>query len=182
MASGIKIIWTDEMILFLKENYSKLTNRELANALGLALTITRLKLYELGLKKMEMEYWTDDQVNFLKQNYKTIGDVQIAEIFQSKFPKHKCWTNKHIRKKRVYLSLKRSPKEIENIRSKNAKPGGNAYTINKNSGIINLQDAFIASLIARNNPSLKEEILNHPQLLDLKRSQIKLRRAIKNVA
>lgn len=68
-----KIIWTDEMIHFLKENFNKMTNRELASCLNLKLTKVRDKCYEMGLKRMEMEYWTKDQVDFLLAYYQIMG-------------------------------------------------------------------------------------------------------------
>jgi hypothetical protein len=36
--------------------------------------------------------------------------------------------------------------------------------------------------MARKDPQLKEEMLKRPEIIELKRSEIKLRRAIKNVA
>ena len=44
-----KHIWEERDLNFLKDNYSSMTNAQLANGLGLTLTITRTKLYELGL-------------------------------------------------------------------------------------------------------------------------------------
>lgn len=51
-----------------------------------------------------------------------------------------------------------------------------------NSGTVNLRDGFLAGIMAHKNPELKEEMLKHPEILELKRTEIKLRRAIKNVA
>tara|TARA_R110002050_G_scaffold69507_2_gene150316 strand:+ start:5351 stop:6139 length:789 start_codon:yes stop_codon:yes gene_type:complete len=64
-----KHIWEDQDIKFLKDNYRAMTNRELAAGLGIKLTTCRTKLYELGLKRMEMEYWTQEQIQFLKNNF-----------------------------------------------------------------------------------------------------------------
>lgn len=118
-----KIIWTKEMISFLKDNWKQKTNAELAEALGLKLTTTRTKLIELGLKRMEMEYWTPEQVYLLKRKYRTIGDVEIAELFNATYKKAKGWTKKHIEKKRRYLKLHRTQKEINAIRARNSKTG-----------------------------------------------------------
>ena len=101
---------------FLRDNYGKLTNPELAKAIGLKLTKTREFLYAMGLQRMELEYWTDEQVQFLRDNYQTIGDTEIAEIFSDRWPKRKGWSKKHIEKKRRYLKLKRTQKEIAAIR------------------------------------------------------------------
>lgn len=111
------------MINYLKDNYEVFTNRELANHLGLTLTVTRNKLYFLGLKRMEMEYWTDEQVQFLKGSYKQIGDVELAEIYTNKWRKNKGWTKNHIEKKRRYLKLKRTKAELNNIMQRNISNG-----------------------------------------------------------
>lgn len=85
MSNANSISWTYDRIKFLKDNYSKLSNKELAKTLGLGLTSTRTKLYDLGLKRIEMEYFTDEQIAFLKSNYQTMGDVEIAEYFEENF-------------------------------------------------------------------------------------------------
>ena len=59
-------IWEDKDIKFLKDNYKNLTNPQLAKGLGIKLTTCRKKLYELGLKRMEMEYWNDEMINFIR--------------------------------------------------------------------------------------------------------------------
>ncbi len=118
-----KTIWTDEMISFLKNNWETMTNKELAESLGLRLTTTRTKLYELGLKRMDLEYWTDEQIEILKGLYRIWGDVEITDFFRKIFPKHKGWTKKHIEKKRRYLGLKRTPQELKAINERNTRLG-----------------------------------------------------------
>lgn len=118
-----KIIWTDEMIDFLKSNFYSMTNRELANALGLNITKVREKCYELGMKRMEMEYWTREQIDFLQAYYPIMGDVEMAELFNQMYPKEKGWTKKHIEKKRRYLKLKRTKEQIAEIKQRNVHQG-----------------------------------------------------------
>jgi hypothetical protein len=72
---------------------------------------------------MQMEYWTDQMVTYLKRWYKKKGDVELAEIFQEKFPKIKPWTKKHIEKKRRYLGLKRTKKQLQDIFTHNKVSG-----------------------------------------------------------
>lgn len=114
-----KIILSPEDKKFLQENYLKMTNKELANALGLNLTKTRGFLYEMDLKRMELEYWTEEQIKYLLDNYKEIGDVELAEIFNSKWKKNKGWSKKHIEKKRKYLKLNRTQDERHQIYLRN---------------------------------------------------------------
>lgn len=120
---GRKFIWTDTDIQFLKAYWPVMSNKELAQKLNIGITLVRMKCYELGLKRMELEYWTKKQINFLKKNYKTIGDTEMAELFNKKFPKKKNWTLKHVEKKRNYLHLHRTKKEIEAIKQRNVDNG-----------------------------------------------------------
>jgi hypothetical protein len=175
-----KINWTEEMISFLKNNYTSMTNKKLADSLGLRLTTTRTKLYELGYKRMDLEYWTNKQIQFLKDRYQTIGDVILAEMFNKKFPKKKLWTKKHIEKKRKYLSLIRTPEEIYAIRNEHSKPGGRCNTILKYSASIFLTDRYIANSISWRNKGLTDELMMHPEIIELKRAQLKLRRRIRD--
>lgn len=118
-----KINFDPNEIQFIQENFQKMTNEQIAAALGLKKTIVRTMAYSLGLKRMELEYWSSEQVAFLKKNYKKIGDVELAEIFENEWPKNKGWTKKHIEKKRRYLFLKRTPADLQRIHSRNKKSG-----------------------------------------------------------
>ena len=173
--------WTPEMIQFLRDNFNTHTNRQLADQLGLRLTVTRNKCRELGLKHMELQYWTEEQVQFLKDNYHTTGDAEMARIFQSKWAKNKKWSKSQMVKKRKQLNLNLTKEEYDAIWSKHVKPGGRAYTILQNSSSIHLQDGYVASLIAWRNPELRKEVLKNPDLIEIKRKQIQLTRAIKEV-
>lgn len=118
-----KVIFTPEMHEFLRDNFERMTNKELAAALGLKITRTRIELYRLGLKRMQLEYWTDEQVAFLKANYQSLGDTELAELFSARWHKAKGWTKKHIEKKRRYLKLKRTAEECKAIQTRNAEMG-----------------------------------------------------------
>lgn len=118
-----KHIWEEQDIKFLKDNYQSMTNRELADGLGIKLTTCRTKLYQLGLKRMEMEYWTEEQIQFLKDNYLEMGDTEMAEIFNETCPKEKGWRKKHIEKKRRYMKLKRSKAVQKRIHARNVELG-----------------------------------------------------------
>jgi hypothetical protein len=116
-------VWTVGMITFLQKNFYKYTNGQLAEKLGLTLTVVRTKCYEMGLKRMEMEYWTDEQTKFLLDNYGKYGDKELAEIFNTKWKKNKNWTLKHIEKKRKYLQLKRTPEQLRVIKDRAIEKG-----------------------------------------------------------
>jgi hypothetical protein len=118
-----KIIFSDEEITFIKNNFHSMTNDAIAAALGLKKTRVRTLAYEMGLKRMELEYWTPNQVAFLKQNYQSMGDVMIAEFFENEWPKNKPWTKQHIEKKRRYLKLKRTSIELQQVHLLNKSTG-----------------------------------------------------------
>jgi hypothetical protein len=115
--------WTPFKLQILEENWKQLTAAQLAKALNVSRTIIRMKLYELGYKKIEMEYWTPEQEQFLRDNYKTIGDVELAEIFDKKWPKDKKWTKSHIDKKRGYLKLVRTDEDLAAVMQRNVDQG-----------------------------------------------------------
>lgn len=120
---GNLIVLSPEEIQYIKDNWETRTNPQLADDLGLRLTRLRYFLAEMGLKRIEMEYWTPEQVDFLKSNYKKMGDIELSEIFEAEWPKNKKWTEKHIRKKRCYLNLHRTEKQVEAVRRRNVKAG-----------------------------------------------------------
>ncbi len=118
-----RIVWESWQLDWLQENWQKITAQQLSDYLGIKRTKVREKLYELGLKKMELQFWTPEQVDFLKYSYRTIGDVELAEIFTQKWEKAKGWTKKHIEKKRRQLNLKRTENQINLIKERNIQLG-----------------------------------------------------------
>lgn len=118
-----KYEWTRFEINFMRAHFMHLNNRQLSEMIGHRNTLVRTKCYELGLKRMEMEYWTDVQVKFLLANYKEYGDTELAEMFDVQWQKDKGWTKKHIEKKRLYLKLVRTSEEKKAIHSRNVTMG-----------------------------------------------------------
>lgn len=175
-----KIPWSNDEIQFLKNNFWNMTSYELSAALGKKRTIVRNKYKELGLSKMELEYWHRGAVKFLRNKYKALGDVEIAEVLQSLFPKKKRWTKNHIAKKRKQLKLNSTQKQVEKILIRHHKPGGKMFTILRNSCSLNMTDRWVADRIAWRNPELAKYIVkDHPQLIKIKRNQMLLSRQIK---
>jgi hypothetical protein len=120
---GCKFLLTPEAAEYL-ENYKSLNSTEcMAKKLNVSVGWVRDYYRKIGFKRFEMEYWTPDQNQFLKDNYQTIGDVELAEIFATKWAKNKGWSKKHIEKKRRYLKLKRTPVEMSEIRWGNYHKG-----------------------------------------------------------
>lgn len=95
----------------------------IAAALGLKITMVRMKCYELGLYNLVLEFWTPAQVHYLVKHYQTKGDKELAEMFNKKWMKKKGWSFKHIEKKRKYMSLKRTPEQLKAIHQRNVDQG-----------------------------------------------------------
>lgn len=118
-----KVIFDESDIQFIKENFQSMTNEKIANALGLKKTIVRTKAYELGLKRIELEYWPKEAIDFLKQNYNSIGNREMVKIFNQRFPKNKGWSVRHISKKMKQLNLKRTVLDCFVIKERNRDNG-----------------------------------------------------------
>lgn len=174
-----KTKWTEDMVSFLQSNYKCMTNKQLAAALNLRRTVTRNKMRELGLKRIQLEYWNNEMVEFLKHSYKTLGDVEIMNFFKKHYPKRKGWRRWAIMQKRQYLGLKRTGQEIAAILKRHRKKGGAMYTIHKNSSSINMHPTWIAQRIAWRDPELQNELLKHPDIIEAARQIILLNRMIR---
>ncbi|MFA6058926.1 MAG: hypothetical protein WC756_12060 [Taibaiella sp.] len=176
-----RIIWKQWQIDFLIENFSTMTAQQLSDSIGIKRTKVRMKYAELGLKKLDLEYWTDEQLDFLKSSYQTMGDVEIAEVLNERWPKNKQWTKNHIAKKRNYLKLKRSPEQQRIIIKNNSIKGGRSYTIDKNSSSKNMHPRWVAQQIAWRNPELQMELIKHPQIINAAKASILLKRTVKQL-
>jgi hypothetical protein len=182
-SSPLKKVWTPAEEQFLLDNWHLKNSYQLSSELGITRTLVRTKLYEMGLKKMELQRWTEEQIELLKTLYKQMGDTEIAQLFASKWPKKKGWSKKHIEKKRRQLFLKRTPAEITAIMKNNCKVGGPNHTIEKNSSSKNLHPKWVVQTIAWRNKDLQHEILeHHPELIEQKKMLIKVRRKLKDIA
>lgn len=118
-----KIIFSEEDIQFIKDNFKLMTNQQIADCLGLKKTIVRTKAYELGLQRMDLEYWPKEAVQFLKENYHKIGNLEICRIFSKLYPKEKGWSTSHIDKKLEQLNLKRTKLDLYTIKERNRDNG-----------------------------------------------------------
>jgi hypothetical protein len=118
-----KVIFSEDDIQFIKDNFKSMTNQQIADKLELKKTIVRMKAYELGLQRMKLEYWPKEAIKFLKENYHKIGDREICRIFNTEFPKQKSWSPNHIHKKLELLKLKRSKLDWYTIKERNRDNG-----------------------------------------------------------
>lgn len=173
--------WTADREGFIRDNFFIMTNAQLAKAVGVTLTVLRNKTREMGLKRNEVENWKPAAIAFLVANYKQMGDVEIMENLRRLWPRKIGWNRGHIHKKRGLLKLFRSDEEKLAIIKKHVSPGGRSFTILRNSALVNMPDTYIASLIAWRNKDLQKEVLKYPEIIDIKRKEVILSRAIKEV-
>lgn len=112
-----------KQIEFIRNNWDKMSNAQMAKRFKINFSTFSGKLHERGLFRMHFEYWTQEQILFLKSNYKRIGDKELAILFNGLWEKEKRWTFKHIEKKRLYLKLKRTANQIALIKVRNRLRG-----------------------------------------------------------
>ena len=67
--------WTLNEIQFLKDNYNKMTTKELSKKLNRTTTAINSKLNFLKLKRLKK--WNSDNINFLKNNYKNLSNKEL---------------------------------------------------------------------------------------------------------
>lgn len=156
-----KIIFSESDIQFIKDNFYKITNQQLADALGLKKTIVKRKAYSLGLKRIDMEFWAKEAVTFLKENYHKIGDRELVQIFTKRFPKQKGWKPSHIQKKMLQLGLKRNNLDWWVIKERNRNRGSFG---NKNEKNISQPPIIFFNL----NPKTRIQIKPGQSILELK--------------
>jgi hypothetical protein len=120
-----KIYFSAEQTDFLKSNYTNMTNKQLADALGVTLTVMRNYKSKLGLlSATKPANWSKGETNYLIENYRKIGDKELAEQINDRYAhKNRNFTRKHIRTKRDLLGLKRSDEEIAAIVRRNVEQG-----------------------------------------------------------
>jgi len=139
-----------------------------------------MKLYELGLKRMELEYWSDEMVRYLVDHYKTMGDVEIMSYFKQHYPKTKGWKRNAIHKKRKQMNLYRTAEEVAAIVARNCAEGGPSFTIRKNSVSVNMHPSWIVQRIAWRNKELQQELLKLPEVIAAGKAMILLNRKVKS--
>jgi len=71
--------WTKKEVEFLKKNYGKMSNKEIAKRLNRSYGSIQPKAKELGLK---FEYWTKRQINLLRELYPNESNKKISKIIK----------------------------------------------------------------------------------------------------
>ena len=180
-----KGLWTKDDVQFLRDNYLKLTNLQLAKALHKKLTSTRMKLIDLELiRQKRSPLWTESQVEFLKKNYHKCGDKELAEMMNRRWTRQtELWTKKRVCKKRELLGIKRTDEEVKAIIARNlsqkrfnAVPEQAAYM---NHSQLLTDDYIVANCLRISKLNREEVKKNHQSLIQYTRKRIAAQRAKK---
>jgi hypothetical protein len=183
---GVKTKFTSANIKYLKKNWLSMTIPQMASKLGFTLTVVRDKAKVLGLRKLKHKFWTPDEVKILRANYEELGDIAIADLLNARLPDAETYqfTAKNIEKKRNYLKLLRTEEQLFKIRSANSL---RTATVRQNSASLNYHATYVANSMARLKGGLglvdyelRDELLKHTELIELKRNQLKLNRHVRN--
>lgn len=178
---GFKTTFTKEENQYLRENFFQLTNQQLTDALGMTLTVVRNQCRKLGLRRNRVYRWTKAQTDYLRKQYPAMGDVEIAENLNRRWPRStRPWTKKHVCKKRGLMGFERSADHLACIRKRNAVQG--RYNLEMAQKVfqdkmVRLDDDYILSNCLRISKPNRQAILNeHPRLIQNVRDAISRKR------
>lgn len=177
-----KIKWAKQEVVFLRENYLKMTNAQLAKTLQKPLSGLRHKMKRMGLVRFKIKFrWTEPQTKFLEGAYRKYGDVEISEMLNKRWPrKARPWTKKHVSKKRFLMGYVRTQEELEAIKKRNIeqkrfdiKTANLAYQ----TKLKNLTDDYIVANCLRISKVNREHVKKeHRQLINFTRQRILAKR------
>jgi len=131
---------------------------------------------------VELNKWTKAQISFLVSHYAHMGDVEMSEQMNQRFPrKFTPWTRKRIAKKRVRMELFRTPEQLMAIRQRNnrqqrynTEPARQTYKLERDQ----VTDNYILSICFRHPKSKHAKIKQeHGLLIELTRRSIIRKRA-----
>jgi Zn-dependent peptidase ImmA (M78 family) len=73
--------WSNEEEDFLKKNYNKMSNKELADKFGVTTISIQRKLSRLNLIRQVQKKWSETEEDFLRENYCDMSDSELAKKF-----------------------------------------------------------------------------------------------------
>lgn len=111
-----KKAWKQENDQYLKENFSMLSHKQIAEKLGVSVGTVRNKCYQVNLKRKEKTDWNEEETDYLKQRYRLHGDVELARQLTVNFRRN--FTKKMVDAKMSRMNLKRSVEEVKRIINK----------------------------------------------------------------
>ncbi|MEM8564911.1 MAG: HNH endonuclease signature motif containing protein [Bacteroidota bacterium] len=192
--------WPEADINVLKENYGKMTRAELAKLLNRTPGAVKSKAAKLGLKvpaAASRLLYKSNQCTYKKGNKpgNSLHDGAITIRYERSNRKSKPYYYIRIGKKDWYPLhqyiwdlLHGKPEKgmvvafkdgnSLNVLLDNLELITRGENMKRNSASLNMPDSYVASLMTRHDPELKEELLQHPEILEAKRLQLKLNKEL----
>lgn len=194
--------WPEAHVKYLEDNYGKKSRTEIAKHLGRTAGAVKSKATKLGLKvpssNIRLLHKTNagtfrkdnDPGNTLENGAITIRHARsnrkskpyyfIRLGKQNWYPLHQYLWELMNGKPEKNMCVAFKDGNTLNVLYDNLELITRAENMKRNSGSLNLPDGFVASLMTRHDPELKEELLKHPEIIATKRMQLKLNRKLKN--
>jgi hypothetical protein len=169
---------------FIKDNYAAMGAEAICKKLKRPLssiytTACRIKNDKLDRSKNRVPgrtrsfKLTPEMESFIKENYESMGNQELADHFNKHFPRSTAWKHSTFASRLSLWGLKRSQESIDAIYQRAAMNDKAVadYIVKGSDVLIPLTDE---------QKLLKEQVMQHPGLLNLKRQSIILNRTIKN--
>ncbi|MEI7424465.1 MAG: HNH endonuclease signature motif containing protein [Prolixibacteraceae bacterium] len=202
--SGVFVVkFTEEQIKFIKENYSTMSNTEIGAIIGRSKWSVKAFASSYGLKRSAEESQNIQErcrckTNFVKghlpKNTKSDFDITIRTSHCGSFYKWirlsvANWAMLHVYNWEQANGTVPEGKILRSISGdtldcspENWKLVDRAEHLTLNSGRSALEDKYIANILTIRSKEMKPIYLQMPELLDLKRNELKLRRTINELA
>lgn len=109
-------IWSDEQILFLKQNYGIEPMRYICKLLGKKYNNVFFKVKALGLKGPNIKIWGKTAIDIVKNNIENHDNAEVADILNRQLPNyHVKFTAKKVKQLLDRSDIKRSTKAVTRI-------------------------------------------------------------------
>lgn len=111
-----QIAHKEEFSQYLEENFGKLTQKKIAENLGVSVDTVKKFYYEKNLRQFERIPWTKEEEDYLKCRYRLIGNPDIAKEMTTKFERN--FSIIMVKRKMRQMKLRRSVQEVSKITEK----------------------------------------------------------------
>lgn len=191
--------YTESEDQFLRDNYLKMTNDQMAGSLGRSHDSIRQRRARLGLQRTKKQQ--QELIRNLENNGRfQPGSLPVNTLEDGAITIRRDTTGNRYKYIRLslgkwdlyhrYLWEKKNGKVPEgmclrciNGSSTDASPDNwelisRSENLEKNNGREDLTDNYIATILSRSDKELRNELLSYPDLLDFKRKELLLKRTI----
>ncbi|MFA7577775.1 MAG: hypothetical protein WC002_06860 [Candidatus Muiribacteriota bacterium] len=147
--------WSKEEEDFLKKNFNKMSNKDLADKFNVTTISVQRKLSRLNLIRQVQKKWSDKEEKYLKENYNDKSDAELAKYFDV--------TPIAVKRKLNRLGLKRTNRK-KTVTKQEAEPKPKKIEVKK------VEPVEVEKVIIKPEPVVKKEQPEQPK----KTSHVKL--------